>query len=74
LGAGQQSRDDNQKGVGMTEQQDRIAREREEIAARVASFKATQQKFERERDEYFVTTLENARHGSPAFHRPPFWS
>jgi hypothetical protein len=60
--------------MGMTEQQDRIAREREEIAARVASFKATQQKFERERDEYFVTTLENARHGSPAFHRPPFWS
>jgi hypothetical protein len=60
--------------MGMTEQQDRIAREREEIAARVASFKATQQKFERERDEYFVTTLENARHGSPAFHRPSFWS
>jgi len=62
------------KGVGMTERQDRIAQEREEIAARVASFKATQQKFERERDEYFVTTLENARHGSPGFHRPPFWS
>jgi hypothetical protein len=62
------------KGMGMTEQQDRIAREREEIAARVASFKATQQKFERERDEYFVTTLKNARHGSPAFHRPPLWT
>ena len=44
----------------MTEQQDRLAREREEIAARVASFKATQEKFEREREEYFVTTLENA--------------
>ena len=58
----------------MTEQQNRIAREREEIAARVASFKATQQKFERERDEYFVTTLENARQGSPGFYRPPFWS
>jgi hypothetical protein len=46
--------------MGMTEQQERLAREREEIAARVAKFKATQQKFERERDEYFVTTLENA--------------
>jgi chorismate mutase len=49
--------------MGMTEQQDRLAREREEIAARVANFKATQEKFERAREEYFVTTLENARHG-----------
>ncbi len=48
----------------MTEQNDRLARAREEIAARVASFKATQEKFEREREEYFVTTLENARNGS----------
>lgn len=47
--------------MGMTEQaQERLERERAEIAARVASFKATQQKFERERDEYFVTTLRNA--------------
>jgi chorismate mutase len=52
----------------MTEQRERIAREREEIAARVASFKATQEKFEREREEYFVTTLENARY---SFQRPP---
>ncbi|HEY2245877.1 MAG TPA: hypothetical protein VGH70_00385 [Bradyrhizobium sp.] len=45
----------------MTEQQqERLARERAEIAARVANFKATQQKFERERDEYFVTTLRDA--------------
>jgi len=45
----------------MTEQQqERLARERAEIAARVASFKATQQKFARERDEYFVTTLRDA--------------
>ncbi len=44
----------------MTEQQERLAREREEIARRVAKFKATQEKFEREREEYFVTTLENA--------------
>ena len=56
----------------MTEHQDRIAQEREEIAARVASFKATQEKFERAREEYFVTTLENARNGSD--HRPSFWS
>jgi hypothetical protein len=49
-------------GWGMTEQQDRRAQEREEIAARVASFKATQEKFRREREEYFFTTLENARH------------
>ena len=48
----------------MTELQDRLAQEREEIAARVANFKATQEKFEREREEYFVTTLENARSGS----------
>jgi hypothetical protein len=46
----------------MSERYDRLAREREEIAARVASFKATQEKFRRERDEYFVSTLENARH------------
>ena len=55
----------------MTEQPYSAAQEREEIAARVASFKATQEKFEREREEYFVTTLENARSGSG---RPPFWS
>ncbi len=48
----------------MTEQEDRLAREREEIAARVANFKATQRKFEREREEFFVTTLENAKNGS----------
>jgi chorismate mutase len=59
------------KGMGMTEQAYSVAQEREEIAARVASFKATQEKFEREREEYFVTTLENARSGSG---RPPFWS
>ena len=55
----------------MTEQQDRLTREREEIAARVASFKATQERFQREREEYFVTTLENARNGSE---HPPSWS
>ena len=50
-----------EKATSMTEQEKRRAAEREEIAARVASFKATQEKFERERDEYFTTTLQNAR-------------
>ena len=63
----------------MTEQQDNAARERDEIVRRVASFKATQEKFERERQEYFVTTLQNARGGSEQHIRgsledPPFWS
>ena len=48
----------------MTEQQDRLALEREEIATRVATFKATQEKFEREREEYFAATMQNARNGS----------
>jgi chorismate mutase len=63
--------------MGMTEPQDSAALEREEIAARVAHFKATQEKFEREREEYFVTTLETARqseHARRPFERPPFWS
>jgi hypothetical protein len=55
--------------MGMNEQKDRRALEREEITARLASFKATQEKFKREREKYFVTTLENARH---SFERPPF--
>jgi len=55
----------------MTEPRDSAALEREEIAARVANFKATQEKFQREREEYFATTLENARH---SFGRPSFWS
>jgi hypothetical protein len=65
------------KGMGMTEQQDNAAAEREEIAARIASFKATQQKFARERQEYFFTTLDNAIHSHDTRHpfgRPPFWS
>jgi chorismate mutase len=63
--------------MGMTEPQDRLAREREEIATRVANFKATQEKFRREREEYCVTTLEAARHSEHSRHtleRPPFWS
>jgi len=61
----------------MTEPQDRLAREREEIATRVANFKATQEKFRREREEYCVTTLEAARHSEHSRHtleRPPYWS
>jgi hypothetical protein len=57
--------------MGMTELQDRLAQEREEIETRVASFKATQERFEREREEYFFTTLENARHGSE---RRTYWT
>jgi hypothetical protein len=55
----------------MTEQEQRLARAREEIATRVANFQATQEKFRREREEFFVTTLENARNGSEA---RSFWS
>jgi len=55
----------------MSEKEDRLARDREEIAARVARFKATQQKFEREREEYYATTLGNAWSGN---HRPSLWT
>ena len=52
----------------MTEPQDNAAQEREEIAARIATFKATQEKFKREREKYFFTTLANARHSESARH------
>jgi chorismate mutase len=51
----------------MTEQQERLALEREDIAKRVATFKATQEKFKREREEYCVTTLRNAGSGRLPF-------
>ena len=54
----------------MTKQEERRAQEREEITARIASFKATQEKFQREREEYFLTTMENARKAD----QPAFWS
>ena len=38
--------------------------EREEIRQRVADFKTTQLKFEREREEYFKRTLAKVRSGS----------
>ncbi|MFB9265524.1 hypothetical protein ACFFWD_20605 [Bradyrhizobium erythrophlei] len=47
----------------MTDNEHRLAREREEIAARVASFKATQERFQRERQEYYASTLGNAWSG-----------
>ncbi len=57
--------------MDMTEQeeQQRKARERDEIAARVAAFRATQEKFKREREEFFVSTMENAR----KVDRPSLW-
>ena len=49
----------------MTDQQKRkrLALEREKIAARVAIFKATQEKFQRDREKYYETTMETARAG-----------
>jgi hypothetical protein len=58
-------------GWAMDEQEDRLARAREEIAARVANFKATQEKFERKREEYYASTLGKAWSG---FNRPSFWN
>lgn len=49
--------------------EERLNRAREEIAARVASFRATQEKFERAREEYFETTMDNARKTA----RPSLW-
>jgi hypothetical protein len=49
--------------------QEQLSGAREEIAARIASFRATQEKFEREREEYFETTMEKARRTA----RPSFW-
>jgi hypothetical protein len=63
--------------MGMSEQPYNAALEREEIAMRVANFKATQEKFERAREEYFAATMENARHSEsagPSSERPSFWS
>jgi hypothetical protein len=50
---------------------DWLEREREEIAARVAHFRATQKKFEKEREEYYTATLSSAWDG---FNRPQFWN
>jgi hypothetical protein len=58
------------KGWVMTKQEECLAQEREEIATRIAKFRATQEKFEREREQYFLTTMQNARKTD----RPSFWS
>jgi hypothetical protein len=63
-------RESKQDGLAMTEKEERLARDRAEIAARVASFRETQQKFERDREAYCETTLANALNGSG---RPSFW-
>ena len=55
--------------MAMTKEE-RLARDRAEIAARVASFRETQQKFERARKEYYETTLTNALNGTS---RSSFW-
>jgi chorismate mutase len=47
----------------MTEQEQRLANERNEIADRVANFKAMQARFQREREVYCTTTLRNACEG-----------
>jgi hypothetical protein len=56
-------------GMDMTEDEQRKARERDEIAARVAAFRDTQEKFRREREAYCVSTLDNARKAE----RPSLW-
>lgn len=47
----------------MSEQQERLARERAVIASRVANFRAMQAKFQRERQDYYVATLSGAWDG-----------
>ena len=56
--------------MAMTEKEERLARDRAEIAARVARFRETQQKFEREREAYYEATMANALNGTS---RPSFW-
>jgi hypothetical protein len=50
--------------MGTTDEQGRPANERDEIAARIARFKATQEKFARDREEFFVATMERALNDS----------
>ncbi|MGJ4939243.1 hypothetical protein [Bradyrhizobium sp. STM 3843] len=42
------------------EKHERLVREREEITARVARFKATQERFAREREQYATVTWAKA--------------
>jgi hypothetical protein len=63
-------RESTESKMVTTERQDRLAREREEIEARVAKFKATQEKFQREREEFFRQTWRDIDQAEPQ----PFWS
>jgi hypothetical protein len=49
------------KRIRMSELQEQRTLEREEIAARVAIFKATQEKFQRDREKYYAATMAAAR-------------
>jgi outer membrane murein-binding lipoprotein Lpp len=49
------------KEMTETELQEKLALEREEITQRVALFKATQEKFQRDREKYYAATMEAAR-------------
>lgn len=56
---------DKQERMGMNEREDRLAQERDEIAARVARFRATQEKFQREREKFFTDTMQKLRKVAP---------
>ena len=60
--------------MGMTEHEERGPRERDEIAERVAAFRATQERFQQERDAYFATAIEAARSDMRKAERPSFWT
>jgi hypothetical protein len=44
------------RALGMGDPNRHLAQEREEIATRIASFRATQERFKREREEFFAIT------------------
>jgi hypothetical protein len=47
-------------------QDERRARERADITARIARFKSTQERFAQEREDYAVRTWKNAQRGEAA--------
>ena len=47
--------------MSMDDSRRHLAQEREEIARRIANFRATQERFEREREEFFATTWQRIR-------------
>jgi chorismate mutase len=59
--------------IKMTDDQRGPTSEREDIAAHVAKFKATQKKFQREREQYSAAQMERTREDLPlsGFDRPP---